>query len=389
MRKPRLSFLDLAGHDIRSYSYGECDVSHQIAKRGFGGGARNGEHMRWRGLTKLGVGLFAGALLMGGVAPAIAAAEQTVPAHQLPELLQVADAVTSPKYERDRFQEKIDADGDGCNTRQEVLIRDSLTAVNVGSGCKLSGGTWSSAYDAHTTNDASTVEMDRVVALAEAWRSGAWAWSDTERRDFANDLGVDYALVLASSSSNQKKADRDPSSWVPASSDLVCDYVQQWALIKYRWGLAVDSAEKTAIAGYLSGECGSQQVTLPALARVATAPPETPSTPDTATPDTQTSEPTSSPQTVIASFAKGETRLAGSDRYQTAIAASKKFSPGVPSIFVATGRDFPDALSASAAAAQLGAPLLLTDRTSVPQAIFTEIKRLKPAKIYMSWAAPG
>src|SRR5690606_34895501 len=63
------------------------------------------------------------------------------------------------------------------------------------------------------------------------------------------------------------------------------------------------------------------------------------------------------------------------------IEVSKRYSPGVPAVFVATGRDFPDALSASAAAAQLGAPLLLTEPHAVPAAVLKEIKRLQPADI--------
>ncbi len=74
-------------------------------------------------------------------------------------------------------------------------------------------------------------------------------------------------------------------------------------------------------------------------------------------------------------------RLAGADRYSTAVEVSRQYSAGVPVLFVATGADFPDALSAAAAAASFGGPLLLTPKASLPANVLTEAKRLRPAKI--------
>lgn len=92
--------------------------------------------------------------------------------------------------------------------------------------------------------------------------------------------------------------------------------------------------------------------------------------------------PSGSGATVIDPFPNGVTRLSGDDRYLTAIAGSKRFSPGVPVVFVAAGEDFPDALSASAAAALLGGPLLLTPAAKLTPEVTAEIKRLAPAEIY-------
>lgn len=77
------------------------------------------------------------------------------------------------------------------------------------------------------------------------------------------------------------------------------------------------------------------------------------------------------------------TRLSGASRYETAVAVSKQYPEGVPAAFVTTGADFPDALSSAAAAARLGGPLLLTPAGSLPSAVTTELKRLKPARIYV------
>ncbi|WP_291380487.1 cell wall-binding repeat-containing protein, partial [Demequina sp.] len=82
-------------------------------------------------------------------------------------------------------------------------------------------------------------------------------------------------------------------------------------------------------------------------------------------------------------FADGTTRLYGASRYETAIQVSQQYGPGVPAVYVATGTNFPDALSAAAAAAYVGGPLLLTDPKSLPAAVKTEIQRLDPARIYV------
>ncbi|QNA92288.1 cell wall-binding repeat-containing protein [Microbacterium sp. Se63.02b] len=84
------------------------------------------------------------------------------------------------------------------------------------------------------------------------------------------------------------------------------------------------------------------------------------------------------------SFPAGVSRLAGNDRYDTAIAVSKKYAAGTDAVFVATGANFPDALSAAAAAARLGAPLLLTPGTALPAAVRTEITRLSPSTIFIA-----
>lgn len=74
-------------------------------------------------------------------------------------------------------------------------------------------------------------------------------------------------------------------------------------------------------------------------------------------------------------------RLSGYDRYATATAVSQQFEPGVPVAYVATGSNFPDALAAAAAAANLGGPLLLTPKNSVPAGVIDELNRLQPAEI--------
>ncbi|WP_281167459.1 cell wall-binding repeat-containing protein [Agromyces subbeticus] len=74
-------------------------------------------------------------------------------------------------------------------------------------------------------------------------------------------------------------------------------------------------------------------------------------------------------------------RLAGVDRFATSVAISQRFAPNVPVVYVATGADFPDALSAAAPAAHLGGPLLLTHGGGLPTAVRNEVVRLAPGRI--------
>ena len=155
-------------------------------------------------------------------------------------------------YDRDLFEHWIDADGDGCDTRREVLIQESLTPVTVEAACEIFGGTWVSLYDGFTSENPSDFDIDHMVPLAEAWDSGASSWSDSRRRDFANDLSSTDSLIAVSSSSNRSKSDGDPADWLPPDSSYLCEYVEQWIKVKQQWDLSVDEAEATAIADALS-----------------------------------------------------------------------------------------------------------------------------------------
>jgi hypothetical protein len=155
-------------------------------------------------------------------------------------------------YARSYFPTWSDADGDGCNTRYEVLIKESLTPVSIGPGCYLTGGTWRSVYDGSVTGNPTRIEVDHVVALKEAWDSGAWAWTASRRKAFANDLGDGRTLRGVSISANESKGDSDPAQWLPPLASFRCQYVIWWVDIKVRWRLAVDARERSAIKSVLA-----------------------------------------------------------------------------------------------------------------------------------------
>ncbi|MGI8829809.1 MAG: S-layer homology domain-containing protein [Candidatus Limnocylindria bacterium] len=159
-------------------------------------------------------------------------------------------------YDRALFRHWIDADGDGCNTRYEVLIAEATTRPSVGAGCSLSGGSWLSLYDGLTFSDPGGLDVDHMVPLAEAWDSGAYSWTAARREAFANDLGVGWSLIAVSASTNRSKGDRDPAEWLPPRAAYRCTYLGDWLAVKVRWSLRVDSTERSAIQG-LIGNCSS------------------------------------------------------------------------------------------------------------------------------------
>jgi hypothetical protein len=153
-------------------------------------------------------------------------------------------------YSRDLFPHWIDADGDRCNTRNEVLIAEAVTKPAVGSGCSLSGGRWYSYYDNAYWTLTSDLDIDHMVPLAEAWDSGARNWSTSRRQAYANDLGDSRPLVAVTDNVNQAKGDQDPATWMPPYSGARCRYINEWVATKIRWRLTVDTAEKNALTSW-------------------------------------------------------------------------------------------------------------------------------------------
>ncbi|NBP83261.1 HNH endonuclease [bacterium] len=160
-------------------------------------------------------------------------------------------------YKRSLFKHWIDANKNGKDTRAEVLIAESLVSVRFSSSGKtVSTGKWLSLYDGETWTRASDVDVDHVVALGEAWRSGAWKWSSARRQAYANDLGVAWTLRAVTDNVNQSKSDDDPTYWLPPLESATCIYLTDWVAVKIRWKLSVDAEERQSIRdGWLDARC--------------------------------------------------------------------------------------------------------------------------------------
>lgn len=159
-------------------------------------------------------------------------------------------------YSRSMFKHWTDANGNGCDTREEVLIAESQSKPQVDAyGCKVIEGDWLSPYDNVMHTNPSDLDIDHMVPLKEAWDSGAWNWTAAQRQTFANDLSDPRALIAVTAGQNRSKSDRDPSNWIPPQKSYVCTYLSEWVAIKAKWKLSMDQSEFGRIKNLLTASC--------------------------------------------------------------------------------------------------------------------------------------
>lgn len=170
--------------------------------------------------------------------------------------IEVARAGSMAGYSREAFPHWA-ADGtefgwekpDGsCDVRDDALIRDGR-GVEFDAECSISGE-WLDPYTGTTLTDSGDVDIDHVVPLANAWRSGADVWSEAKKEDYANDPGV---LLSVDDAANQTKGDKGPEAWRPPNADYHCEYARRWISIKHEWRLSVNTREKAALQEMLHG----------------------------------------------------------------------------------------------------------------------------------------
>ncbi|HEX6353153.1 MAG TPA: HNH endonuclease family protein [Actinophytocola sp.] len=171
--------------------------------------------------------------------------------------LQIAPEDTGAHYDRDDWLPQWARSGE-CSTRETVLQQQGQGVV-MGGNCAPRSGQWLSAYDGVMVTDPRDLDIDHIVPLAEAARSGPVVegrrqrpgdWPEEQRRAYANDI---EGLVAVTSSSNRSKGDDDPARWLPDRDR--CGYVAAWLKVKRKYNLSVDQAEHDAIAS-VAGTCG-------------------------------------------------------------------------------------------------------------------------------------
>ena len=169
-----------------------------------------------------------------------------------------------PGYDRDYFGEAwVDVDGNGCGTRDDILARD-LTEVTKRDKCVVQSGTLADPYTGQTidfvkgagTGRDGGVQIDHVVALSNAWKTGAKHWDDARRLQFANDP---YNLLAVDDQANQDKSDASADEWLPSNTAFQCEYVARQVGVKSKYGLWVTSDEYSAMSNILAS-CPTQEV---------------------------------------------------------------------------------------------------------------------------------
>jgi Protein of unknown function (DUF1524) len=166
----------------------------------------------------------------------------------------------------------------GCDARNLVLDRD-LTKTTLQGTCTVETGTLISPYNGTSISfvrgpNSAIVQIDHVVALGDAWQTGAQTWTAAERQIFANDPSE---LLAVDGPSNEQKGDADAASWLPANKPFRCAYIAIQVNVKATYHLWVTQAEHDAMARILS-TCGTPGA--PAVVTPTTTPPKAaPTTP--------------------------------------------------------------------------------------------------------------
>jgi hypothetical protein len=162
--------------------------------------------------------------------------------------LQVSAGYSISGYVRTYFK-TWDSQGNGCDTRDVVLQRQGK-GVKTESDCKIVAGSWTSPYDNKVYTSPQKLQIDHLVPLGDAWRSGAKNWDSTKREQYANDL-KDPLLIAVDTHDNEAKGDDDPSEWKPPNQAFWCTYGEEYVSVKYKFDLFVTADEKTALGDLL------------------------------------------------------------------------------------------------------------------------------------------
>ncbi|MGW7343244.1 GmrSD restriction endonuclease domain-containing protein [Streptomyces sp. NPDC054854] len=178
----------------------------------------------------------AGDVLPGMVSAAVARTQLAA--------LTVGKPGTMAGYSRDKFTHWAEQ-GNKCDARETVLKRDG-TDVAQDAECRAVSGHWQSLYDGASFTEASKLDIDHMVPLAEGWRSGAAGWDAAKRKAFANDLARPQLLAV-SASSNRSKGDQSPDQWQPTDRSSWCQYGRAWTTVKSHYGLTVTEAERATL----------------------------------------------------------------------------------------------------------------------------------------------
>ncbi len=163
-------------------------------------------------------------------------------------------------YDRSRFGVAWeDVDGNGCDTRSDMLTRDLVERVMRDRCVVLSGVLYPDPYTGRPmtyVRGKSVVDIDHVVALGNAWATGAQQLSYTQRERLSNDP---LNLLAVSASANRQKRDGDAATWLPSNKRYRCSYVARQIAVKSKYRLWVTKAEKAAMQRIL-GACPGQRV---------------------------------------------------------------------------------------------------------------------------------
>lgn len=186
---------------------------------------------------------------------AIAAGREGGSALALLAALPVRERAARSGYARDQFGPAWkDVDRNGCDTRNDILKRDlDVVAVEGGARhCTVEAGRLADPYTGATIKfergSVSRIDIDHVVALGNAWMTGAAGWPIEKRLELANDP---LNLLAVDAGANRAKGDGDAAEWLPPRASFRCAYVARQIAVKAKYGLWVTPAEREAMHAVL------------------------------------------------------------------------------------------------------------------------------------------
>ena len=158
-----------------------------------------------------------------------------------------------PRYDRAEWGNWIDEDRDCQDARQEVLIEESEVSVTYedSSQCRVASGQWTGLYSGEVFIDPRDLDVDHMVPLANAHRSGGWAWDREKKKRYANDLSYEGHLIAVKASENRSKGSKGPEEWKPSDPGYYCQYAIDWITIKNAWELTAIEEEASSLAEML------------------------------------------------------------------------------------------------------------------------------------------
>ena len=161
-----------------------------------------------------------------------------------------------PAYNRGDWRHWVDEDRDCQDTRNEVLLMESLIEVTYRSNqqCRVASGRWFAPYSGTTVTVPGELDIDHMVPLANAHQSGSWQWSSEQKRLYANYLTDPNHLIAVTARANRSKGARGPDEWKPTDRAYWCQYSVNWITIKNRWDLTATTEEFAALEEML-GTC--------------------------------------------------------------------------------------------------------------------------------------
>ncbi len=168
--------------------------------------------------------------------------------------LEVKGRAPKTGYARSQFGDGW-ATTNGCDTRNIILRRDLVDAALDNDGCKVMSGTLNDPYTGKTiqftrgSKSSSAVQIDHVVALSNAWQTGAQQLAEAERVALANDP---LELLAVDGPANQQKSDGDAATWLPSYKPFRCQYVARQIAVKKKYKLWLTEAEKSAMQRVLA-----------------------------------------------------------------------------------------------------------------------------------------